>query len=215
MSGVHIRKVVDFVEDTLVEGGRAAPRSFRMAACAAVIRNPWAGAAFVDDLQPHIMEHARVLADTIVPRLVATMGGPDRIEAFGKCAVTGTDGEVEHAAGLIHTLHFGNVFRIAAAGDSFLPFTNKRAGAGTALTIPMTHKDAEKKGSRAHFLTVEFTIPDAPAHDEIVIALGAASGGRPHHRIGDRLNDMRIMGVDQAGRPLPARRDDLQALAGQ
>ncbi|MBX9451611.1 MAG: amino acid synthesis family protein [Mesorhizobium sp.] len=202
MSGVVIRKVVDYVEDTLIEGGRAASAPLRMAACAAVIRNPWAGQSFVEDLQPQILDHAKVLTDALVSRLVSNLGGRERIEAFGKCAVTGTDGEIEHAAGLIHTLHFGNAFRIAAGGDSFLPFTNKRAGAGTALTIPMTHKDGEKKGTRSHFLTVEFTIPDAPAHDEIVVALGAASGGRPHHRIGDRFSDMKMMGVDQAGRPL-------------
>lgn len=203
MTDVVIRKIVDYVEDTLVEGGREAPIKLRMAATAAVIINPWANGAFTEDLQPQILAHAKVLADTVVPRLVALMGGADGIEAFGKCAVTGTQGEIEHAAGLIHTLHFGNVFRIAAGGDSFLSFTNKRAGAGTALTIPMTHKDSEKKGARSHFLTMEFTIPDAPAVNEIVVALGAASGGRPHHRIGDRLNDMKMMGVDQAGRPLP------------
>lgn len=204
MTELVIRKVVDYIEDTLVEGGRPAPVTLRMAATAAVIRNPWAGMAFAEDLQPEILAHARVLADTIVPRLVALMGGASGVEAFGKCAVTGTQGEIEHAAGLIHTLHFGNVFRIAAAGDSFLSFTNKRAGPGTALTIPMTHKDSERKGARSHFLTMEFGIPDAPAPDEIVVALGAASGGRPHHRIGDRLNDMKMMGVDQAGRPLSA-----------
>lgn len=204
MTEVVIRKVVDYIEDTLVEGGRLAPATLRMAATAAVIRNPWAGIAFAEDLQPQILAHAKVLADVIVPRLVALMGGAAGIEAFGKCAVTGTQGEIEHAAGLIHTLHFGNVFRIAAGGDSFLSFTNKRAGPGTALTIPMTHKDSEQKGARSHFLTMEFVIPDAPGPDEIVIALGAASGGRPHHRIGDRVNDMKMMGVDQAGRPLPA-----------
>lgn len=204
MTEVVIRKVVDYIEDTLVEGGRPAPATLRMAATAAVIRNPWAGIAFAEDLQPQILAHAKALADVIVPRLVTLMGGAAAIEAFGKCAVTGTQGEIEHAAGLIHTLHFGNAFRIATGGDSFLSFTNKRAGPGTALTIPMTHKDSEKKGARSHFLTMEFIIPDAPGPDEIVVALGAASGGRPHHRIGDRVNDMKMMGVDQAGRPLPA-----------
>src|SRR3546814_12408899 len=109
MTGVLIRKVIECVEDTLVEGGRAAPSPLRMAACAAVIRNPWAGSAFVEDLQPNIMEHAKVLTSTIVPRLVPAMGGPDRQEACGKCAVTGTGGEVEHADGRSQTLHLVNV----------------------------------------------------------------------------------------------------------
>ncbi|MCE7029483.1 amino acid synthesis family protein [Jiella sp. CBK1P-4] len=199
---MFIRKVVDYVEDTIAEGGRLAAKPLRMAACAAVIRNPWAEQGFVEDLQPGIHQAARVLGDALVPRLVALMGGPEGIEAYGKAAVTGSGGEIEHAAGLIHTLHFGNAFRAGAQGDSFLPFTNKRAGVGTAITIPMTNKSEGRKGSRAHFLTVEFHVPDAPAADEIVVAIGAASGGRPHHRIGDRFLDMKMMGVDQAGRPL-------------
>lgn len=203
MSDVRIRKIVDYTEDTLIEGGREVETPIRMAACAAIIRNPW-GSDYVEDLQPQIMAHAVALADALVPRLIALMGGPDRIEAFGKAAVTGTSGEVEHAAGLIHTLHFGNAYRIAAEADSFLPFINKRAGAGTAITLPMTHKSLENKGARTHFVTLEFSIPDAPAHDEIVVALGASSGGRPHPRIGDRFQDMKLMGVDQAGRPLSA-----------
>lgn len=201
MSDVHIRKIVDYIEDTLIEGGREVTVPVRMAACAAIIRNPW-GSDYVEDLQPQIMAHSVALADALVPRLVALMGGSEKIEAFGKSAVSGTSGEIEHAAGLIHTLHFGNAYRIAAGADSFLPFTNKRAGAGTAITIPMTHKTLESKGARSHFVTLEFSIPDAPAHDEIVVALGASSGGRPHFRIGDRFQDMKLMGVDQAGRPL-------------
>jgi hypothetical protein len=202
MGNVIVRKVVDYVDDTFVEGDKACAVPHRMAACAAVIRNPWLGSGYVDDLQPAIFEHAKILGDIVVPRIVSLMGGADGIEAFGKCAVVGTSGEVEHAAGLIHTLYFGNVYRTGAGGDSFLPFTNKRAGAGTAITIPMTHKSEKFKGSRAHFLTIEFSILDAPAHDELVVALGASSGGRPHHRIGDRFSDMEHMGVDQAGRPL-------------
>ena len=109
------------------------------------------------------------------------------------------NGEVEHGSGMIHTLRFGNQYRVAVDGKAFLSFTNKRAGAGTAITIPMMHKDDE--GLRSHYLTLEFHIPDAPAPDEIVIALGAASSGRPHHRIGNRYMDMEEMQVDQTGKP--------------
>ncbi len=202
MTEVRIRKIVDHVEDTLIEGGRPAATPQRQAACAAVIVNPWHGQGFVEDLQPAILAHARGLSEALVPRLIGLMGGPDGIEAFGKAAVVGTSGEIEHAAGLIHTLHFGNAFRTAAGGDSFLPFTNIRAGAGASIQLPLTHKLEASKGTRSHFLTMVFHVPDAPAPDEIVVALGAASGGRPHHRIGDRFNDMKLMGTDQAGRPL-------------
>lgn len=202
MSAVQIRKVVSFVEDTLNEGGRIAERPLRMAACAAVIRSPWTG-AFMEDLRPAILAHAPVLAQTLVSRLVACFpGGVDAIEAYGKSAIVGVNGEVEHAAAMIHTLHFGNAFRIGAAGNAFLPFTNKRNGPGGAIVLPLTHKRDEKKGTRSHFLTLEFSIPDAPGPDEIIIAIGASDGGRSHHRIGDRFQDMNDMGVDQTGKPL-------------
>lgn len=113
--------------------------------------------------------------------------------------MVGVNGEVEHASALIHTLRFGNLLREAAEGTSFLPFTNKRGGPGCAITIPMKHKVKEKEGTRSHFLTLEFTIPDAPGPDEIVVAIAVATGGRPHHRIGDRYEDMKEMGVDQTG----------------
>jgi hypothetical protein len=198
---LEIRKIISLVEDTLIEGGRAAPRPLRMAASAVVIRNPWAG-GFVEDLVPTIHAYAQGLADALIPRLLANFPSPDAIEAYGKAAVVGVNGEVEHAAGLIHTLHFGNEYRKAANANGFLPFTNKRGAPGCSITFPMTHKREENKGTRSHFLSLEFSIPDAPGPDEIVVALGAADGGRPHHRIGDRFRDMREMGVDQAGKAL-------------
>ena len=203
MTGIRVRKVADYVEEVLIEGGREAATPLKIAACAAVIRNPWASDGFIENLDPEILSHAAHLGDLLVPRLVALMGGADRIEAYGKAAVVGTDGEVEHAAALIHTLHFGNAFRIGAEGNAFLPFINKRSGAGAMISFPLTHKREEKRGTRSHFLSFEFAIPDAPAATEIVVAVGAASGGRPHHRIGDRFHDMKMMGVDQTGKPIP------------
>jgi hypothetical protein len=199
-----IRKIVTFIDDTLEEGGRATARPIRMAGCAAVVRNPWAGAAFVDNLRPGITAYAAALGDTLVPRLVDLFPDADAIEAFGKCAVVGVNGEIEHAAAMIHTLHFGNRVRIGTRGDSFMFFTNKRNGAGGAVILPLTHKTSELRGSRSHFLTLEFAIPDAPGPDEIVVAIGASDGGRPHSRIGDRYIDMKEMGVDQTGKPLTA-----------
>src|ERR1700694_6164885 len=104
---LEIRKIVRFVDDTLIEGARAAPRPLRMAASAVVIRNPWAG-GFVENLVPTIHAYAQRLPAALIPRLLANFPSPDAIEAYGKAAVVGVNGEVEHAAGLIHTLHFGN-----------------------------------------------------------------------------------------------------------
>ena len=195
---LQIRKIVRYIDETLIEGGKAAERPWIMVAVAAVIKNPWAGQGFVEDLRSTILEVAPPLGEIMVPDLLATIGGADKVEAYGKAAVVGMNGEVEHGSGMIHTLRFGNQYRVAVGGQSFLSFTNKRAGPGTAITIPMMHKD--DAGFRAHYLTHEFHIPDAPGADEIVIALGAASSGRPHHRIGDRYQDMAEMEVDQTGK---------------
>jgi len=169
-----------------------------MAGVAAVIANPWADRGFVEDLRTDILALAPPLAEIMVDKLMATIGGANIVQAYGKAAVVGVNGEVEHGSGMIHTLRFGNRLRVVVEGKSFLSFTNKRAGAGTAITIPMMHKDDE--GRRSHYLTLEFHIPDAPGPDEIVIALGAATSGRPHHRIGDRYMDMEEMRVDQTGK---------------
>lgn len=78
-------------------------------------------------------------------------------------------------------------------GASLLPFANRRAGPGTCVNIPMKNKIKEHEGSRAHFLTADIVVPDAPAPDEIVVAIAIANGGRPHQRISDRYIDMKEM----------------------
>jgi hypothetical protein len=182
-----IRKLVTYSEDVFIEAGKAGG-PVRMAAVAAVIPNPWAGPDFVEDLRPEILRIAPALAARIVPSLVELCGGRDAIQAYGKAAVVGTGGEIEHASALIHTLRFGNIFREAAGGTDFLSFTNTRGGAGAQITVPLKHKI--DPGMRSHYMTLQFTIADAPAADELVIAVAAATGGRLHPRIGNRYIDM-------------------------
>lgn len=189
-----IRKVYVTIEDVKSEGGKLVPKPFRMVSAAAVISNPWSYQEFADDLVPAIKMVAPELADVLIPAVLDHMPVTE-IEAFGKAAVVGVSGEVEHGAALIHTLRFGNAFRQAVEGNAYLPFTNKRGGPGTSIQIPMMHKLKAEEGSRAHYLTSEVILPDAPAPDEIVVAIAAANGGRPHHRIGDRYSDMREMGI--------------------
>ncbi|MEX2202282.1 MAG: amino acid synthesis family protein [Dongiaceae bacterium] len=184
----EIRKIVHFVEDSLIEGGKAATEPTRMVAAAAVLRNPWAGRGFVENLRPEILDVAPELARRLVPIVVEACGGKDRVEAYGKAAVVGSNGEIEHASALIHTLRFGNLYREAVGGKSYLSFTNKRGGPGCSIAVPMMHKLDE--GQRSHYLTIEFSINDAPGPDEIVVALGASTGGRAHPRIGNRYIDM-------------------------
>jgi hypothetical protein len=195
---VQIRKIVTVTEDTYIEGGKAGNAPVRMVAAAAILRNPWNGQDFVDNLRPEILAAAPILGNALVPIILDRCGGQDKVEAYGKAAVVGTAGEIEHASALIHTLRFGNLFREAVGGKSYLSFTNKRGGPGCAIAVPMMHKLDE--GQRSHYLTIEFTVNDAPAPDEIVVALGASTGGRLHPRIGNRYIDMAEMDAEKAAR---------------
>lgn len=186
--GLQVRKIISYVEKTCIEGGKPAERPLIMIVAAAVIRNPWAGLPFQEDLRPRILENAPPLGELLVAEILRQAGSADQIEAYGKAAVVGTSGEVEHASALIHTLRFGNAYRNAVGGTSYLAFTNTRGGPGCVISVPLMHKEDE--GLRSHYLTVQTNINDAPAPDEIVIALGAATSGRPHHRIGNRYSDL-------------------------
>ncbi|MEL6751182.1 MAG: amino acid synthesis family protein [Pseudomonadota bacterium] len=189
----HIRKIVTFDEETLVEGFKSADTPWRMFAVAAVIQNPWAG-RYADDLKPEIKAFGPVLGAMLTERMISLAGSGDAIEAYGKAAVVGLDGEIEHASALIHTLRFGNHYREAVGAKSYLAFSNTRGGANAPIAIPMMDKN--DAGRRSHYLTLQFAIPDAPRADEIVVALGGATGGRPHHRIGDRYQDLKDLGHD-------------------
>jgi Amino acid synthesis len=187
-----LRKTVTYVEETLIEGGRAASKPLKLFAAAAVLRNPWAGQGFVEDLKPEIHAVAPTLGEILTGEILRIAGSGEAVEGYGKAAIVGTAGEVEHASALIHTLRFGNHFRKAVGAKSYLSFTNTRGGPNCPVVIPLMHKHDE--GMRSHYLTIQFSILDAPAPDEMVVALGASIGGRPHHRIGDRYQDIKELG---------------------
>lgn len=189
---MELRKTVCYTEHTLIEGGRKAPTPLKLFAAAAILRNPWAGLGFVDDLKPQIHAIAPPLGELLTREILAMAGSGDVVEGYGKAAVVGTAGEIEHGSALIHTLRFGNHYRKAVGAKSYLSFTNTRGAPNCAIAIPLMHKLDE--GMRSHYLTIQFSIADAPAPDEIVVALGASIGGRPHHRIGDRYQDLRDLG---------------------
>lgn len=189
-----IRKTHTQIETTLIEGGKVAERPLKLITAAAVIKNPWAGRGFVQDLKPEIRAVAPILGETLTAMILEAAGGGDKVEGYGKAAVVGLDGEVEHASALIHTLRFGNHYRTAVGARTYLAFTNTRGPANCPIMIPLMDKNDE--GRRSHYLTIQFAIPDAPAADEIVVALGASIGGRPHHRIGDRYQDLKDLGHD-------------------
>ncbi|MBT6545835.1 MAG: amino acid synthesis family protein [Rhodobacteraceae bacterium] len=190
----ELRKVVTFDEDIHREGEKTADPVLRIIGVAAVVKNPWAGQGYVEDLQPEIQRMAPPLGEMLTERLIALAGSGSAIEAYGKACVAGTDCELEHASALIHTLQYGNFYRKAVAAKSYLGFTNTRGPANTQIAIPLM--DKHDTGRRSHYLTVQFSINDAPAADELIVALGAATGGRPHHRIGDRYSDLALLGRD-------------------
>ncbi len=188
----QIRKTLLNIETTLIEGGRTAATPLKFITAAAVLKNPWAGKGFVEDLKPEIHAIAPILGELLTGMIIDAAGGGDKVEGYGKAAVVGLDGEIEHASALIHTLRFGNHYRTAVGAKTYLAFTNTRGPANCPIMIPLMDKNDE--GRRSHYLTIQFAIPDAPAADEIVVALGASIGGRPHHRIGDRYQDLKDLG---------------------
>jgi hypothetical protein len=189
---LQLRKVARYQETTYIEGGRAAPQSVVLCGVAAILRNPWAGRGFVADLQPEIHALASPLGQRLTQEILEMAGGGAAIEGYGKAAVVGASCEIEHGSALIHTLRFGNHYRRAVGAKSYLSFTNTRGGPNCPIVIPMMHKADE--GMRSHYLTLQFSVLDAPNADEIVVALGASVGGRPHHRIGDRYQDLQDLG---------------------
>ena len=191
---LELRKFNKFVDKTFIEGGKEAKGPVLLVSVAAVFKTPWHGKGFVEDLKPEILDLAPQLGDLLVPELTKEIGSGEKILAYGKAAMVGLNGEIEHASAFIHTLRFGNKFRDAVSGTSYLSFTNTRGPAGAKISIPMMHKtDA---GLRPFYLTHEFTIHDAPNEDEIVVAIGGAPTGRAHARTGDRYQDMKEMGID-------------------
>ncbi|MDH3695026.1 MAG: amino acid synthesis family protein [Gammaproteobacteria bacterium] len=190
----EIRKFVTYDEETIIEGGKTAPTPLRLFAVAAVITNPWAGRGFVENLKPEIQAYGPILGEEMTKRIIALAGSGDVIEGYGKAAIVGLSGEIEHASGLIHTLRFGNFYREAVGAKSYLSFTNIRGPANAPIMIPLMDKN--DAGRRSHYMTIQFSVSDAPAADEILIALGGSIGGRPHHRIGDRYQDLKDLGHD-------------------
>ena len=117
-----IRKISTFLEETHVEGGKAAARPVTMVVVAAVIQNPWAGRGFVENLRPEIIRIAGELSHEMTSRLLRQMDA-EKIEACGKAAAVGINGEIEHASAMIHTLRFGNPFRHEALDRTWLTST--------------------------------------------------------------------------------------------
>ena len=175
----EIRKIVVVVEETRTEMGRAIDPPTRRAA--AVIANPFAG-RYVEDLSD-LIAIGEELGQLLAERAVAALGiEGHRVESYGKAAAVGEDGELEHAAAILHPKLGAPVRAALGKGAALIPSSKKRGGPGVALDIPLGHKDAAFV--RSHFDGMEVRIADAPRAGEIMVAVAVTDSGRPLPRIG-------------------------------
>lgn len=176
-----IRKIVTVVEETLMEGGRNVSPPTRRAAAIAVIDNPFAG-KFVDDLSP-LIAIGEELGELLAQKAVAALGiEGSKAQSYGKAAAVGENGELEHAAAILHPKMGAPVRKVLSKGAALIPSSKKRGGLGTVLDIPLGHKDAAFV--RSHFDGMEVQINDAPRANEIMVAVAVTDSGRPLPRVG-------------------------------
>jgi hypothetical protein len=187
-----IRKLVVQIEETRTEMGRAVTPPARRAAAIAVIANPFAG-RYVEDLE-ELMAIGEELGDLLGRKAVEALGiAPGQAESYGKAAIVGEDGELEHAAAILHP-RLGKPLRAAVEkGAALVPSAKKRAGPGAPIDVPLGHKDAAFV--RSHFDAMEVRVADAPRGGEILVAVVVTDSGRPLPRIGGLAKD-KIEGKD-------------------
>jgi len=185
-----IRKIVTAIEDVFSDEGKIANSPLRKVAVSAVCKNPCAG-AYVDDLSVLIDGSGEV--GNRIASLAAEHMGDHGVQSYGKGAVVGLNGELEHAEAVLTTI-FGDAMRSAVGGGkAWICHMAKRGGPGTIIDIPLAHKDALMV--RSHYDAMTIMIPDAPLPDEIAITCVFTSGGRLNHRIGGHSVD-KIIGKD-------------------
>ena len=177
----RIRKIVVVVEETLEEAGRPVAPPTRRAAALAVIENPFAG-RYVEDLSP-LFAVGEELGRLLAERAAAALGIEGAaVQSYGKAAAVGEDGELEHAAAILHPRLGAPVRAVLGRGAALIPSSKKRGGPGIAFDIPLGHKDAAFV--RSHFDGMEVRIADAPRAREIVVAVAVTDSGRPLPRVG-------------------------------
>ncbi|MGI9222706.1 MAG: amino acid synthesis family protein [Woeseiaceae bacterium] len=176
-----IRKILTIVEDTVREMDRSVDPVTRKAAAIAIIENPCAG-EFVADLED-LMRTGEELGDLLGSRAVDALGvSPEDIQSYGKAAIVGAAGELEHAAAILHP-RLGKPLRAAVEkGAALVPSAKKMGAAGTPIDVPLGHKDAAYV--RSHFDGMEVRVHDAPRENEMLVAVAVTDSGRPFPRVG-------------------------------
>src|SRR5688572_21496498 len=173
-----IRKILVLKETVYADAGHEAIEPVKRAAAIAVVTNPCAG-RYVEDLAS-MFDLGAELAERLMPEVAAQLPRP--AAAYGKAAIVGVNGELEHAAALLHP-KMGKPIRAAiGGGEAIIPSTSKVAAAGATIDVPLGHKDNVWSFDEIDTLTV--SVADAPRPDEIVLVIALSDGGRPHARIG-------------------------------
>ncbi len=187
-----IRKLLTIVDEVYREMGREVQPPTRRAVALAVIENPFAG-KYQEDLSD-LMAIGEELGGLLTEKCVAALGIEGaKAESFGKAAIVGEKGELEHAAAILHPKMGTPVRKVLVKGPALIPSAKKMGGPGTAIDIPLGHKDAAFV--RSHFDAIEARVPDAPRAGEIVVAIAVTDSGRPLPRIGG-LQKNEIKGED-------------------
>lgn len=178
---MEIRKIVKIIEETRTEAGRLVSPPARRAAAVAVIKNPFAG-RFSENLD-ELVATGEKLGGLLAKAAVEALGiAPNEAESYGKGAIVGFGGELEHAAAILHP-KLGGPFRDAlGGGKALIPSSKKMGCAGTEIDVPLHYKDAAFV--RSHFDAMPVRVQDAPRDDEIVVALVVTASGRPLPRVG-------------------------------
>jgi hypothetical protein len=184
---MEIRKIVKIVEETRMEMGRTVDPPTRRAAAVAVIKNPFAG-RYEEHLDA-LTEIGEDLGAILGKMAVEALGIPaERCQSYGKAAIVGTRGELEHAAAILHPKLGGPFREVVGGGKAVIPSSKKIGGPGTEIDVPVHYKDAAFV--RSHFDAMQVRVPDAPRGDEIVVVLVVTDSGRPLARVGGlRLED--------------------------
>ena len=182
----RIRKLVTVLEETRTEMGRPVEPPTRRAAAIAVIDNPFAG-TYVEDLSD-LIAIGEELGGLLAEKAVAALGiAGETAESYGKAVLVGEDGELEHAAAILHPKMGAPVRKALGKGAALIPSSKKRGGPGTSLDVPLGHKDAAFV--RSHFDGMEVRINDAPRAGEIMVAIAVTDSGRPLPRVGGLRKD--------------------------
>ncbi|WP_167132982.1 amino acid synthesis family protein [Paramicrobacterium chengjingii] len=182
-----LRKIVLQQSETFSEGGSQLSTPITQFAAVAVVKNPWVGRGTGSELVDSPVDIAARLAKLLSDRILARVGEAEAIEAFGKGAITGEAGELEHGAALTHTPYFASNLRAFFGGTAVISFSDSRGPAGDPLNVPLCEKHSGVV--RAYYQSCRVSIADAPLPDEIVLIAAASTGPRPFPRVGDRMTD--------------------------